>query len=66
MICLEGYKKKIASTGKYLCLENGEWIGEETVCDRKNCGSPHEVSKIRQVNNMFFFLLINSLVVLKV
>lgn len=39
--CVEGFEKKNTSTGKYFCLENGKWIGEETVCLPRDCRSPH-------------------------
>ena len=28
-----------------MCLENEEWSGEETICERKDCGSPNKVNK---------------------
>lgn len=41
--CVEGYEKRNPLTGEYLCLESGQWIGNETFCDPKDCGSPHKV-----------------------
>lgn len=41
--CVEGYEKRNPLTGEFLCLESGQWIGKETFCDPKDCGSPHKV-----------------------
>ncbi|XP_074635587.1 thrombospondin-3-like isoform X2 [Acropora palmata] len=40
--CVEGFENNTLA-GKLFCLDNGRWIGEETVCARKDCGSPHNV-----------------------
>ena len=42
--CVEGFENKNTLAGKLFCLDNGRWIGEETVCAPKDCGSPHNVS----------------------
>lgn len=42
--CVEGFERKDILAGKFFCLDNGRWIGEETVCAPKDCGSPHNVS----------------------
>ena len=49
MSCIEGFEKKNVLTGKYVCLENGEWDGVETVCVFKDCGSRHWVSFFKRV-----------------
>ncbi|XP_015754762.1 PREDICTED: uncharacterized protein LOC107334344 [Acropora digitifera] len=42
--CVEGFERKNILAGKFFCLDNGRWIGEETVCTPIDCGSPPNVS----------------------
>ncbi len=42
-MCIEGYEKENALTGRFECKENGEWNGERTTCIRKDCGPLEQV-----------------------